>query len=347
MSTATASPSSAPRRGLLRRLDYLPTWLAIALGLALGGLAGSWLLHWAESWQWAAFATALALVAAAALLAWSSEPVAVLEEEQEEEEEDEDKPPDFEIPADLQVKMVPIPAGSFTMGSADDDPQARDDEKPAHPVTLAAFEMMATPVTRQLYQKVVGEDPGWPEGEADDRPVNQVSWEDAAEFCNQLSKLHRLQPAYLLEGDQPPQWQRDADGFRLPSEAEWEYACRAGTETPWSFGDNSEKLGKYAWYTDNSDNAPQPVGTKKPNPWALYDMHGNVWEWVWDWYGEYSAEAREDPSGPDEGKSRVLRGGSFFDPAQLLRSAIRFRGGPEFRDWLIGFRCVRSPRRQP
>ena len=152
-----------------------------------------------------------------------------------------------------------------------------------------------------------------------------------------------------------------ATGYRLPTEAEWEYACRAGTQTRWSFGNDHRQLGEYAWYGENSDNEPQPVGRKKPNPWGLYDMHGNVCEWCWDWYGPYpqtpARSAMPDPVGPAKpaivavfdqqgsvvkGTARLLRGGSFDGRARFLRSASRLRFWPD--DWYsgIGFRCVRA-----
>ncbi|MCP4622026.1 MAG: formylglycine-generating enzyme family protein, partial [bacterium] len=136
-------------------------------------------------------------------------------------------------------------------------------------------------------------------------------------------------------------------GYRLPTEAEWEFACRAGTKKPWSFGDNGDDLEQYAWYDNNAAGTVHTVGTREPNPWGLHDMHGNVWEWCQDWYGPYTAEPQIDPSGPLNGKYRVLRGGAFDDGAWDQRSADRFGNEPVFRNRFIGFRCVRGPRRQP
>ena len=128
--------------------------------------------------------------------------------------------------------------------------------------------------------------------------------------------------------------------YRLPTEAEWEYAARAGTTTRWSFGDDESQLGKYAWYGGNQ--YAQPVGTKLPNPWGLYDMHGNVYEWCKDWYGTYPTGAVVDPQGPSAGSYRVLRGGTFYSYAQSVRSAYRRYNVPGYRYYIIGFRLLRT-----
>ena len=323
----------------LRRLDYLPAWLAIALGLSAGILLGLLLFQTSPLMAGVGF---VALLGGAVALAGSGEPIAVLVRPTP------TSPPPPPVEPKLEpkpeppplVELVDIPAGVFAMGSDE-----YDSEKPIHEVRISAFRCMKFPVTRRLYQDMIGKDPGWPEGEADDRPVNQVSWYDAIDFCNCLSEREGLTPAYRRDGDNVS-W-GTADGYRLLTEAEWEYACRAGTRTHYSFGDDEGKLGEYAWYARNSGVAPHPVGTLKPNPWGLYDMHGNVWEWCWDWYGSYPSESQPDPMGPPAGDSRVLRGGSFDDGAVDLRSANRFWLWPEgwYRD--LGFRCARGPRRQP
>jgi formylglycine-generating enzyme required for sulfatase activity len=130
--------------------------------------------------------------------------------------------------------------------------------------------------------------------------------------------------------------------YRLPSEAEWEYACRAGTTTEFSFGNEVDKLGEYVWYADNSGGTAKPVGKKKPNAWGLYDMHGNVREWCQDWYGDYPSNSDFDPRGLYKGEKRVLRGGSWLDDARHLRSANRGRSGTGFRNLDIGFRVARD-----
>ena len=158
--------------------------------------------------------------------------------------------------------------------------------------------------------------------EGDDYPASYVNWPDAVEFCRKLSEKEGLE-------------------YRLPTEAEWEYACRAGTTTAYSFGDDASELGEYAWYKENAWGAgqkhPHTVGQKKPNPWGLYDMHGNVWEWCSDWRGDYSSESVTDPAGPSSGSSRVIRGGGWGSVAEDCRSSRRFKGFPSSRIYGSGF----------
>ena len=215
------------------------------------------------------------------------------------------------------IEFVRVCAGIFTMGSADDDELVSNNEKPAHRVTLSEFWIGKYEITNEQYRRFRAAH----EGDAD-LPATQVSWNDAKAFCESF-------------------------GFRLPTEAEWEYAARAGTQTAWSFGDDESEIGRYAWYDEDFSGPAHPVGKKRPNDWGLHDMHGNVWEWVADWYGPYSKEPQSDPTGPTAGDRRVMRGGSFNRLPEVLRSALRVRGGPEFRNGTIGFRCVRRPRRQP
>jgi formylglycine-generating enzyme required for sulfatase activity len=231
----------------------------------------------------------------------------------------------------LFVDLVLIPGGTF---------HRRENEGPVHEVRVSRFACTRYPVTRRLYAEILGTDPGWPEGEADDRPVNNVSWHDAVIFCNRLSERGGLTPCYQI--GKKVIWNRTADGYRLLTEAEWEYACRAGSTSRWSFGDDEEKLGDHAWYQANSNGEPQPVGRKKPNAWGLHDMQGNVYEWCWDWYGRYSGVTATDPIGPAGGGARVTRGGAFYVPPRFLRSEVRVRYFPKFRFRFIGFRCARG-----
>ena len=159
--------------------------------------------------------------------------------------------------------------------------------------------------------------------------MEQVSWTDAIEFCLKLSAL--------------PEERTAGRFYQLPTEAQWEYACRAGTTTEYSFGDDESKLGDYAWYKSNSGSKTHPVGQKKPNAWGLYDMHGNVWEWCQDWHGDYAGRAVTNPSGANLGSSRVFRGGSWFGPAGLCRSAGRYWINPLGRYNHFGFRVSLSP----
>src|SRR6185436_18599524 len=314
----------------LRRLDLLPTWQAWAMGLGFGALAGASLAGFAP--QLVGVLAFLGLLGAAAALAWSGEPLAVIVEES------------MEVAVERRqslVDLVPISGGSFRMGSPEDEEGRWDHEGPVHKVRLSPFECMRFPITRRLYHQIAGTDPSRPEGDADERPVNNVSWLDAVAFCNLLSEREGLTPCYRFAGDDVT-WQRTADGYRLLTEGEWEYACRAGSSTRWSFGDDEASLGEHAWFEGNSFGQPHPVGRKKPNAWGLHDMHGNMFEWCWDWLGPYSAAAAKDPTGPPNGSNRVLRGGAFISPLRFLRSAYRHRYGPGYPHWNFGFRCARS-----
>jgi formylglycine-generating enzyme required for sulfatase activity len=229
--------------------------------------------------------------------------------------------------AELPVKMVQIPAGSFLIGD--------DTEPPIHRVYITKpFLMTATPVTNKLYSHVMGKTPSYFKG--DNRPVEQVSWFNAVEFCNRLSDITGLKKVYTIDGENVKP-DCSANGFRLPTEAEWEYACRAGSSAQ-RYGE----IDKIAWYDDNSNGSTQDVGKKEANAWGLYDMLGNVWEWCWDWYSEYPAGDREDWCGPVDGSRRVLRGGNWGNGAPNCRAAYRRSDGPASRDYGVGFRLLRS-----
>jgi formylglycine-generating enzyme required for sulfatase activity/serine/threonine protein kinase len=229
-----------------------------------------------------------------------------------------------EIANSIGMQLKLIPAGTFSMGSANGD----SDEQPVHEVTISRpYYLGVTEVTNGQWQAVMRDVPSkWKNA---DLPVESVSWEDAATFCNRLSSL--------------PAERRAGRVYRLPTEAEWEYACRAGTTTAYSFGDDKSLLGDFAWYPGNSGRQTHPVGQKRPNAWGLYDMHGNVWEWCSDLYGDYAAGAVRDPAGPATGSLRVLRGGSWSYSAGRCRSAFRGRGNPSNRDSRVGFRLALSP----
>ena len=229
----------------------------------------------------------------------------------------------------IGMKLVLIPAGEFLMGSPDSDKDARDDEKPQHRVRITRpFYLGATEVTQGQYRAVTGQSPSHFKG-SDDLPVEQVSWNDAIAFCDKLSELEKGQ----LGGA----------SYRLPTEAEWEYACRAGSTTRYSFGDDAARLGEFAWYDGNSGGKTHPVGQKRPNALNLYDMHGNVWEWCQDWYDKdyYGQSPGADPPGPAQAASRVDRGGSWFGNPQLARSAYRLGSDPGDRGNDLGFRAAR------
>jgi len=202
----------------------------------------------------------------------------------------------------VSMRLTLIPAGKFMMGSPQDEKDRQSDEGPQHEVTITRpFYMGVFEVTQEQYEKITGKHPSPLQGAT--RPAERVSWDDALEFCRMLSS-------------------RTGMTVSLPTEAQWEYACRAGTKTRFSFGDNDADVGDYAWYFENGGLKTHPVGEKKPNAFGLYDMHGNVWEWCSDWY-EGSYQANQDPMGPDTGRFRVLRGGSFISRQESLRSASR------------------------
>jgi formylglycine-generating enzyme required for sulfatase activity len=214
--------------------------------------------------------------------------------------------------------MVAVPAGRVTLSD-------RRTQR-SWVVEVAAFRMSAVPVTQSSYAEVTGR---WPSAARGDRlPVEGVSWWDAVRFCNALSLREGLTPAYPRcdEDGGAVEWDASADGYRLPTEAEWEYACRAGTTGP-----RHGPLDEIAWYRDNSGERIHPVGGKRPNAWSLYDMLGNVWDWCWDFYD------------PDVyGTYRVLRGGGWSDEHWSCRASVRRRSHPTFRIDDVGFRLARS-----
>lgn len=238
------------------------------------------------------------------------------------------------------VEMMLVPAGEFIMG----DDGGVDDEKPAHQVQVSAFYMDTCEVTQQQYQRLMGKNPA--KFKDPSKPVERLSWYAATQYCNVRSLREGLKPCYdpeTLECDFA------ADGYRLPTEAEWEYACRAGTTTGYWFGNDPGQLGRHAWFKGNAGGTTHSVGQKNPNPWGLYDMHGNVAEWCNDFYGEsYGADSqRKDPRGPASGEERVLRGGSWKSSQDSCRSSARNSEAPGFADVCFGyeaygFRCVRS-----
>jgi formylglycine-generating enzyme required for sulfatase activity len=218
----------------------------------------------------------------------------------------------------IKLELVKIPAGSFMMGSNDGD----DDEKPIHRVNVPEFLMGKYQVTKAQYEAVMGKNPSHFKGKQN--PVEQLSWEDAQEFCKKLS-------------------QKTGRKVKLPSEAQWEYACRAGNTGKYCFGDNVDQLGKYAWYDGNSNSKTHPVGEKLANAWGLHDMHGNVWEWCEDvWHDSYNGAPSDGSawiSGGDQSR-RALRGGSWIDLGIDCRSADRDRDLAVDRYGFIGFRVV-------
>ncbi len=229
---------------------------------------------------------------------------------------------------DIGMELLWIPAGTFRMGSSDG--VGHGDERPQTEVTISRpFWMGRFEVRQRDWKAVMGDDPSHFKGE--DLPVESVDWNQSVEFGRKLTER--------MKGRIPEGYE-----FRLPTEAEWEYACRAGTTTLWSFGDAESELEKYGWFSGNSERKTHPVGEKLPNPWGLYEMHGGVLEWCLDWSGAYPGGRVTDPKGAANGSFRVIRGGSFSDSAGGCRSACRNGDEPGFRWSLLGFRLVLAPR---
>jgi formylglycine-generating enzyme required for sulfatase activity len=232
-----------------------------------------------------------------------------------------------ELGGGVEIEFVLIPSGEFVMGSPENEKGRDKNEGVQRTVKLTnSFWMAATEITREQYESVMGDNSGEFQGAQN---AVEISWNDAVSFCRTLSRHTGI-------------------GFnvRLPSEAEWEYACRAGTNTCFGFGDDERRLGDYAWFRANASDVNEQyvhsVAQKKPNPWGLYDMHGNMWEWCSDYYAvnDRSSEPVKDPKGPSEGEYRVLRGGSWFSTAKDCRSASRYWLSPDSSDNIVGFRVV-------
>ncbi len=226
------------------------------------------------------------------------------------------------------LEMRWIPPGEFTMGSPTEEKGRYDDEGPQHQVTLTeGFWLADSPCTQSQWDMVMGKSPD--KLNEDSRPVVKVSWEDCREFMVTMNETIANFSA------------------RFPTEAEWEYACRAGSVTAFNSHENCSNpegvdpaLDKLGWYVKNSGDKTHDVKLKNPNAWGLYDMHGNVWEWCKDWHGPYKAEQISDPAGPESGRSRVVRGGSYWSDAGSCRSAYRIWRVPELRYDNLGFRLA-------
>lgn len=265
-------------------------------------------------------------------------------------------------PVRLRPAMVRLPGGGFWMGSPAGDGDAEENEQPQRWTEVPAFSLCRTEVTLGQYEAVTRK---WPSdcafGCSDDQPVRRVSWFDAVAYLNKLTDLESralvalgedaLSVCYEVNGEDVA-WIEGCTGYRLPTDAEWEYAARAGTTTRFSFGDDPAVIGEYAWYSNNSEDEVHTVGEKKANPWGLYDMHGNVWEWVWDSVSSYKdGELRNS-----DGAERGLRGGSFISAPGHLHVTVRRWDGPgplpsvdsttrrysEDLNPSYGFRCARG-----
>lgn len=219
------------------------------------------------------------------------------------------------LPNQVALEVVNLPAGEFLIGCPDSDPDAQNHQKPSHQVKVNSFAIGKYPVTQAQYEAVMGINPSYFKNNLQN-PVEQVSYDDAIAFCQKLSQL-------------------TGKNYRLPTEAEWEYACRAGTTTDYYFGDDDNQLGNYAWYAKNSGGKTHPVGQKKPNGWGLYDMSGNVWEWCED-----DSTAWIDNDNRSQPR-KCLRGSSWGSNPCDCRSAFRINYNRRTdRDYNIGFRVV-------
>lgn len=219
----------------------------------------------------------------------------------------------------VNMEFVLINPGSFMMG--EDEGVGDSDESPKHKVTITQpFYLGKYEVTQEQWMTIMGNNPSTFKGKMN--PVDTVSWEDCQIFIQKLSE-------------------KTGQKFSLPTEAQWEFACRAGTTTPWSFGENEDIAGDYAWINENSNKTTNPVGSKEPNAWGIYDMYGNIQEWCADWYtNKYQIENSTDPIGPSSGDSRIVRGGGWGENTIDIRSSYRNCNGPDGKNDGIGFRCV-------
>ena len=241
----------------------------------------------------------------------------------------------FSLPGGASIEMVWISAGTFTMGTSSSQEQALRSggiwqdwmarEQPAHPVTISkGFWLGKYEVTQAQWKSVMGSKPSYYKGS--NRPVEQVSWEDVQGF---IEKLNQAEGRKI---------------YRLPTEAQWENAARAGTSSMWPFGNSESQLGSYAWYSgNNTPSGTKEVGRKQANAWELHDMLGNVYEWCEDWYGAYPSGSQTDPTGAASGSYRVFRGGVFSGDARYVRPAFRDCGTPSGRSGYVGFRLLRTP----
>ncbi len=245
------------------------------------------------------------------------------------------------VPAELKNGMVLVEGGTFLMGSND----GADNEKPVHEVKVSSFWLSIYQITQAEWRKVIDSNPSYFKG--DDLPVDTVSWFDAVEYCNRRSLKEGLKACYSImkrglfrQVEVSCDW--SANGYRLPTEAEWEFAARGGTQSKGYVYAGSNDLKSVGWYRDNSGNKTHPVGTKAPSELGLYDLSGNVWEWCWDWGGYNKKIQGSDPKGADSGSNRVLRGGSWYFNDFLCRVAYRSNSGPGGRGSSVGFRVARA-----
>ena len=221
----------------------------------------------------------------------------------------------------VTFKMIPVEGGTFTMGATPEQQNPYSDEEPAHQVTLSSYAIGETEVTQALWKAVMGNNPSYFKG--DDRPVENVSWNDCQQFITKLNNLTGRK-------------------FRLPTEAEWEFAARGGNKSKGCQYSGSNNISDVAWYDGNSSGTTHPVKTKQPNELGVYDMSGNVWEWCQDWKGSYTSNSQTNPTGPNTGSYRVNRGGGWDYSSRICRSACRGDGTLDYRSNYRGLRLCLS-----
>ncbi len=240
----------------------------------------------------------------------------------------------IEIPKEfknsINMEFVLIPAGEFAMGALPSDKDANNDEHPIHKVRITKrFYMSKFLTTQGNWKSIMNNNPSYFKKSGEDYPVERVNWYLVQEFIKRLNEKEKLSPK---------------EGYRLPTEAEWEYVCKAGSNTKYFFGNNSNFLEEFAWSSHNSNRATHPVGIKKPNPFGIYDMLGNVREWVDDWYNPtyYLRSSLNDPKGPSSGDYKVMRGGSWYCVPRMTRTTQRYHHTPSSKSFLIGFRLIKQ-----
>jgi len=232
-------------------------------------------------------------------------------------------------------KMIFVKGGKFSMGSRDNE-QDRDIDEMQRTVTVSSFYIGKFEVTQKEFEELMDINPAQFPGDL--LPIENISWIYAIEYCNRLSMSEGLIPVYGFDGANIT-FDRNASGYRLPTEAEWEYACRAGRKSPFNTG---KKITQNQANFNENLGITSPVGRYPPNRWGIFDMHGNVFEWCWDWYGIYRRDDINDPKGPETGSARVIRGGSWINEENALRSAYRNFFPPGAGNERIGFRLARN-----
>lgn len=237
----------------------------------------------------------------------------------------------------IMETLVLVEGGSFKMGDTFGD--GYEDEGPVHDVSVGSFMLSKHELTQEIWEFVMHDNPSHFRGK--DRPVEQINWFSAVEFCNKLSLLAGFEPCYEIK-DTDVKCDFTKDGFRLPTEAEWEFAAKGGCKGRQCLYSGSNLVDKVAWYRENSNNMSHPVGLKEPNELGLFDMSGNLWEWCWDLWGLHQPQRQENPKGPESGTERVFRGGTWYQDSYYLRVSHRFRRKPDTTFYGIGFRLAKN-----